>query len=337
MRNEYTFPKTLQEAIQYFSDEETCIQFVAALRWDDGKPVCPRCQSEDSTYMEKRRVWRCKDCNKQYSVKVGTIFEESPIPLHKWLAGMWIIAGAKNGVSSYEIHRSLGITQKSAWFMMHRLRLAMQNGSILKIGGKGGAVEVDETYIGGKARNMHRDRRWRMSTGTAGKAAVIGLLERHPEKGRSRVKVSHIQNTRRQDLQPIVRQNVEPGTSLYTDAHSGYDGLNDEYFHEFVNHAETYARGKVHTNGLENFWSLLKRGLRGTYVSVEPFHLFRYLDEQSFRYNNRKDMNDADRFIAMMSGIVGRRVTYKKLTGKEGVCAPSVNAVANVDDERMPF
>jgi len=334
MKNEYTFPKTLQEAIQYFSDEETCIQFVASLRWDDGKPVCPRCQSEDSTYMEKRRVWRCKDCNKQYSVKVGTIFEESPIPLHKWLAGMWIIAGAKNGVSSYEIHRALGLTQKSAWFMMHRLRLAMQNGSIMKLGGKGGEVEVDETFIGGKARNMHIDVRERRITGTGSKdkTAVMGILERGGE-----VRTSVIPNRKKKTLQGEVKKHVAAGTALFTDALLSYDGLSKQYAHEVIDHAEAYVNGRIHTNGLENFWSLLKRGLHGTYVSVEPFHLFRYLDEQAFRYNNRKDMNDADRFIAMMSGIVGRRVTYKKLTGKEGVCAQSVNAVASVDDERMPF
>jgi len=238
--------------------------------------------------------------------------------LTKWFPAVWLIVGAKNGISSYEIHRALGVTQKTAWFMMHRVRLAMQNGSLLKIGGKGGAVEVDETYIGGKARNMHRDRKERTidGRGTAGKIAVMGLLERHPEKGKSCVKLSTVNNTSRDDIQPIIRKNVEAGTSVYTDSHSGYEGL-DEYFHEFVNHAETYARGKVHTNGLENFWSLLKRGLRGTYVSVEPFHLFRYLDEQAFRSNNREKMNDADRFLLAMSTVSGRRITYKKLIGEK--------------------
>jgi transposase-like protein len=312
--------KTLQQAVIYFADQDNCLAYLVEQRWPDGIVVCPTCGRNDVVFLKNQRKWQCKSVHpkRQFSIKVGTIFEDSPISLDKWLCAIWMIANCKNGISSYEVHRALGVTQKTAWFMLHRIRLAMQSGSFVKMGGNGGAVEVDETYIGGKARNMHRDRRERMidGRGTVGKVAVMGLLERHAEKG-SRVRLSTVQNTSREDIQPIIRKNVEPGTNLYTDSHSGYEGL-IEYFHEFVNHAETYARGKVHTNGLENFWSLLKRGLGGTYISIEPFHLFRYLDEQSFRYNNRKEMNDYDRFSKLLKKVTGKRVTYSRLTGKEG-------------------
>jgi transposase-like protein len=312
-------PKTLQQAIQQYSDPDACVHEFASMRWPDGKQICPNCNSHDEHYyLKAQRRWKCKECRKQFSVKVGTIFEDSPLGLDKWLVAAWMVANCKNGISSYEVGRNLGVTQKTAWFMLQRLRLAMQSGSFVKIGGSG-PVEVDETYIGGKARNMHFEKKLRMidgGRGTVGKVVVLGLLERHG-KGKSKVRLTTVQNTSREDLQPVIRKNVEVGSEVYTDSHGGYEGLDDEYFHEFVNHAETYARGKVHTNGLENFWSLLKRGLRGTYVSVEPFHLFRYLDEQSFRYNNRKEMDDYDRFKKLLKKAIGKRVTYKNLTGKE--------------------
>ena len=314
MNNE---PRTLQEAIVYFSDPVNCREYLVARRWPKGV-TCPRCGSQNVLFLEKYNRWHCREKHPapQFTLKTGTIMEDSPIGLSKWLTAIWQIVNCKNGISSYEIHRAIGITQKSAWFIDHRIRLALQNGSLMKIGGKGGAVEVDETYIGGKARNMHKDRKERMidGRGTPGKVAVMGLLERHPEKGKSNVRLSTVPTTSRENLQPIIRKNVEPGTEIYTDSHGAYEGM-DEYFHEFVNHAETYARGKVHTNGLENFWSLLKRGLRGTYVSVEPFHLFRYLDEQAYRYNNRK-LTDSERFDIAVKGIVGKRVTVDELTGK---------------------
>ncbi len=312
-------PKTLQQAIQYFASPDNCIDYIVARRWSEGV-VCPTCGFKDVSFVPSRRVWQCKTRHAkcQFSVKVGTIFEDSAIPLDKWLAAMWMIANCKNGVSSWEIHRALGITQKSAWFMLHRLRLALQTSSTVKIGGNGSEIEVDETFIGGKARNMHAGRRQRRlaATGVGGKAPVIGILERGGE-----VRAKLVPTRRKRELQAEIRDNVEPGTNVYTDALLSYDGLRFQgYAHRMIDHAERYVEGRVHTNGLENFWSLLKRGINGTYVSVEPFHLFRYLDEQSWRYNSRatktNPMTDGDRFNLAVSQIVGKRLTYAEVTGK---------------------
>lgn len=307
--SEYKLPTTLQEAIQYFSDAKRTLDFVIALRWPHG-PVCPRCQSPEQCFLKTRSVWECKGCKKQYSVKVGTIFEDSAIKLDKWMCAMWMIVNAKNGVSSYEVARNLGVTQKTAWFMMHRLRLVLQNGSLdRKLMGE---VEVDETYIGGKARNMHKEKQLKLqrNEGHFRKAVVIGMLER---KGEVRTEV--INRASATILQGQIRKHVLQGSQLMTDQLASYVGLRKEYAHHVINHAETYVRGNVHTNSIENFWSLLKRGIKGTYVSVEPFHLFRYLDEQSFRFNTRKD-NDQGRFMAALSMIRGKRVEYKELIGQ---------------------
>lgn len=307
-------PTTLIEAINYFSSPDVCLDFMVNLRWPDGV-ACPACGRVDVRFIPTRSVWECrsKHPRRQFSVKVGTIFEDSPIGLNKWLAAIWMIANAKNGVSSYEIGRSIGVTQKTAWFMLHRIRLAMQDGDFT---GMSGEVEVDETFIGGKARFMHKDKREAVvkGRGTVGKTTVIGLLERHGPDGHSAVKAKVVPNTRRRTLSPEVRRHVIPGASVYTDAHSAYTGLLSDYAHEVIDHAEAYVRGRVHTNGIENFWSLLKRAVKGTYVSVEPFHLFRYLDEESFRYNTRKT-TDANRFDKASAGIVGKRLTYRRLTG----------------------
>jgi transposase-like protein len=301
-------PKTLIEAIRYFSDQDVCVQFVAKLRWPDG-PVCPSCGGTEHSYLMTRRVWKCKDCKRQFSVKVGSIFEDSAIPLDKWLAAMWMIANSKNGVSSHEMARSLGITQKSAWFLLHRIRLAMQTGTFAKLDGE---IEVDETFIGGKARNMHKNVRARKITGTGGKdkAIVAGVLQRGGE-----MRAVVVSDTRRATLQAGVREHVEAGSAVYSDAFKSYIGLAGEYDHKVVDHAEKYVDGQVHANGVENFWSLLKRGLHGTYVSVQPWHLFRYIDERVFTYNER-GLNDLDRFLVVLGTVAGRRLTYKMLTGK---------------------
>ena len=310
-------PKSLQEAILYFSNPDNCIDYLAIRRWPKGV-TCPTCGSEKVKFNPSRRIWQCSSHHpkRQFSVKVGTIFEDSAIGLDKWLAATWMLTNCKNGVSSYEIARALDVTQKTAWFMLHRIRLALQDdffGS--KLGGDGGEVEVDETFIGGKSRNMHLSKRQRRITGTGGKdkTAVMGIMERG---GKLRTVI--VPNRKKSALQAEVRKHVEAGAALYADALLSYEGLATDYAHKVVDHAAKYVDGRVHTNSLENFWSLLKRGVSGTYVSVEPFHLFRYLDEQMFRFNNRKDMNDRDRFSLAVSNIVGKRLTFAELTGKGG-------------------
>jgi len=301
-------PRTLLEAIRYFSDPDTCLKFVAELRWPDG-PACPDCQSKEVTFLSTRRLWKCKACKRQFSVKVGTIFEDSALGLDKWLAAIWLIVNAKNGISSCEIHRAIGITQKSAWHMLHRVRLAMQAGNFEKP--LSGDVESDETFIGGKSKFMHAGKRAERirGRGTVGKTVVQGLLERGGE-----VRVNVVPNQKKGTLQGNVRKNVLPGAFVFTDTLRSYVGLSPQYVHGMVDHsAGQYVDGKVHTNGMENFWSLVKRCLKGTYVAVAPWHLFRYLDEEAFRFNERLG-NDWERFWTAVSRIAGRRLTYKALT-----------------------
>ncbi len=309
-------PQTLIEAIRHFADPDVCLDYMVDIRWPTGI-TCPICGSAEVSFLSTRRIWKCKTKHpkQQFSVKVGTIFEDSPIPLDKWLATIWMIASAKNGVSSYEISRAIGVTQKSAWFMLHRIRVAMQSDTFDKMGGE---VEADETFIGGVARNMHKAQResvWgKKQSGTIGKTAVFGLLERHGPDGHSRARAKVMLSTRRTALIPEIRKNVERGAEMFTDAYRSYIMLRDEYVHEVIDHAESYVRGRVHTNGIENFWSLLKRALKGTYVSVEPFHLFRYVDEQVLRFNTRK-VGDGERFAQVAANIIGKRLTYAELIG----------------------
>ena len=252
-------PQTLQEAIIYFADPGNCLDYLAKRRWPDGV-VCPTCGSGKVSFVPSRRVWQCKTRHPkaQFSIKVGTIFEDSPITLDKWLLAMWMLANCKNGVSSYEISRATGISQKSSWFMLQRIRLALQG----EAGGKlSGEVEVDETFIGGKARNMHASVKARRITGTGGKdkTAVLGVLQRG-----GTVRTAVIHSTKKKVLQPLVKEHVQAGSKLYSDALRSYDGLSADYGHEVIDHAVSYVEGNVHTNGMENFWSLLKRGLHGT-------------------------------------------------------------------------
>jgi transposase-like protein len=317
---------TLREAIVYFSDYANCHVYLMSRRWPDGV-TCPRCGSPNVLYQEKYRRFQCgaKHNLRQFTLKTGTIFEDSPLGLDKWLAAMWQIVNCKNGISSYEVHRAIGITQKSAWFLDHRIRFALHQGSFDNM--MTGEVEADETFIGGKSRNMHKDVRARKITGTGGKdkAKVMGILERGKDGKQSKVRTQVIPNRKKHALQSEVRKHVEAGSALFTDDLNSYKGL-DEFQHGVVDHAVQYVDGKIHTNGLENFWSLLKRGINGTYVSVEPFHLFRYPDEQAYRYNNRKGENgnkltDGDRFDMALRQIVGKRLTWDRLTGKNEAAA----------------
>jgi len=301
-------PKSLQEAIIYFANQDNCIDYLALRRWPDGRVICPGCGSDRVSF--------------NASIKVGTVMEDSAIPLDKWLVAMWMILNCKNGVSSCEIAKDVRVSQKSAWFMLHRIRLSMQDEAL---GSKfSGEVEADETFIGGKARNMHKNVKARRITGqgrnTDDKIMVMGILERG---GKVRTKI--VADRKQETLHGTVRANVEAGSELFTDTFGAYKGLESEFAHQIVDHALRYVDGRVHTNGLENFWSLLKRSLGGTYVSVEPFHLFRYLDEQSFRYNFRgtkeNPMTDADRFSIAASQLVGKRITFAQLTGKAGAAA----------------
>jgi transposase-like protein len=316
-----TAPHSLQAAIRYFADPDTCVDYMQAIRWPDGV-ICPGCGSKEVRYLATRHLWECKTKHpkRQFSCKVGTVFEDSPVSLDKWFLAMWLLANCKNGVSSYEIARDIKVTQKTAWFMLHRIRLAMQQGSILKLGGGGASVEVDETFIGGKARMMNAKQRRRHDVpskkgspyAVSGKAIVLGMLERG-----GKVVTKVVRDRRRGSLLKHIVTHVEPKTTVHTDEHHAYEGLSrPRYEHQVIDHTAAYVDGNVHTNGIENFWSLLKRGIRGTYVSVEPFHLFRYLDEQSFRFNERKnERGDSGRFVEVLSQVAGRRLTYQQLIG----------------------
>lgn len=326
-------PKTLLEAIQYFSDIENCRKFMVSVRWADEVVRCPHCGNDKVSYLEKAKLYFCptKHPKQKFSLKVGTIFEDSPIGLDKWLPAAWLIANCKNGISSYELARALGVTQKSAWHMAHRLREAMKDECAGKIGGPASApVEVDEAFIGGKIANMHhkkaeavrRQYKRNLAKGYEArkdnKVPVHGIYDRETRQIRAMV----IPNVRRDTLHNAILDNIEPGSKVFTDTAPTYDHLRFKRFiHKTVNHSKTYVKGQVHTNSIENFWSLLKRNLNGTYVAVEPFHLDRYLDEQVFRFNNRVNKNDADRFKKLMSQVVGKRLTYAELTGKEASSA----------------
>jgi transposase-like protein len=304
------FPETLIGAVRYFSDEAVCRDFVAGLRWPNGVR-CVRCDSKELGFVSSRSLWRCKACKYEFTVKKGTIFEDSPIALSKWLPALWMYSAFKKGVSSHQLARNLGVTQKTAWFMSHRIRLALEIGHFdLPLSGE---VEADETFVGGKARFMHEHKKKHMGTGGMGKVAVMGLLERHGE-----VRAHVIPSRRKRTLQNEVRASVAPGSRVYSDALRSYDGLDGEYIHEVIDHAEGYVRDRVHTNGWENFWSLVKRIIYGTHHSVDPEHLDRYLDEATYRFNTR-ETSDTTRFVSATARVIGKRITYRQLIRKDAL------------------
>jgi transposase-like protein len=310
-----TTPKTLLEAITFFSNYENCRKFMISIRWADGVVRCPYCDATKLTYLEKARVYRCygKHAKQKFSLKVGTIFEDSAIGLEKWLPAAWLLSNCKNGISSYELARALGVTQKSAWHMLHRLREAMTD-ETGKLGSNGSPVECDETFIVPKTQKMHKSQRIKYHATGGSKAVVLGMLERG-----GRVKAQVIQGRTKQQISPVMTANVEAGANLMTDEWGAYAVLDTPYNREVITHAMEYVNGHIHTQGIENFWALLKRGLRGTYIAVEPFHLDAYVKEQVFRYNNRKDSDDFTRFATCMMGIQGKRLTYQALTQRPSV------------------
>ena len=340
-------PKTLQEAIIYFADPANCREYLVARRWPDGV-ICPKCGSQNVIFMEKYNRWNCREKHEspQFTLKTGTVMEDSPISLSKWLPVMWLLVNCKNGISSYEVHRAVGITQKSAWFMLHRIRMAMKDADYrTKLGtpGPGGtgageahaakdewdhadkAIEADEAFFGGKVTNMHAWRVQKMreeypdalaegyEVRKDNKTPVLGMFDRKTRQVRAKV----IPNVKRETLQNEILKNVKYGSAVYTDEAVTHNTLRQKFVHETVNHAETYVNGKVHTNSLENFWSVTKRSLTGTYIAIEPFHLDRYLDEMTFRFN-AKSKSDAQRFNKVLGQVTGRRLTYESLTGKVG-------------------
>lgn len=303
-------PKTLQEVIRYFADKKTCVEFVRDLRWPDGNVKCPKCQGIKVKEMATRQLWQCntKECRKQFSVKVGTIFEDSPLPLDKWLTAMWLITTCRNGVSSYEIARSVGVSQKCAWFLLHRIRESTRRGTFEKLTGK---VEVDESYIGGLEKNRHKSQVKKYHTGGSGKEMVFGAVERG---GRVTAKVLDSRSAR--SLQGEVLKTVDKTAELFSDEATQYKALGKVYKHEFVNHSQDeYVKGDAHTNTIESFWALLKRGLKGTYIHVAPFHLDRYIDEQALRFDLRKG-SEFNRLQTVTSQSIGRRLTWDELTAK---------------------
>jgi transposase-like protein len=307
MRAKSNKPKTLQQAIRYFSDEQVCINTVAAMRWPDG-PVCPKCGHGEHYYLATQKRWKCKKCYKQFSVKVGTIFEDSAISLDKWLTALWMLVNCKNGVSSYEIGRNLGITQKSAWFVLQRLREACgQDKTMLK-----GIVEVDEVYLGGLEQNKHMRERLRYkTTGKAEKTPVIGMRERG---GRTKAVVAETVSS--MSLENAIRNNVAPDAELHTDEFIGYHRVGKSYRHEHINHNQgEYSRKGVTTNGIESVFAVLKRGLHGVYHHASKKHMTKYIDEFTFRLNEGNVKRHTwDRLDSFVSAVAGKRLTYERLT-----------------------
>ncbi len=305
-------PDTLLEAVTFFSDVDRAHEYATQMRFPNGV-ACPRvgCGSASVQYVKTRRLWRCKECKRQFTTKVGTIFEDSPIPFTKWLPAIWLLANDRNGISSHELGRALRVTQRTAWFMLQRIRLAMRSTDTTPFSGD---VEADETFIGAKARHIrrshHKTAQGHKSGPMGNKTPILGIMERG---GRMRGWV--VPDTRKNTLLPKVMDSVAHGSRMFTDSAHHYVDLKESYVHEVVNHAYEYVRGEAHTNNMEAFWAVLKRTIGGTYIAPRPRHLERYLDEQIFRFNHRKT-TDGERFTVALKATDRKRLTYKALTGK---------------------
>jgi transposase-like protein len=313
---EPTVPTTLQEAVVRFADKQVAHDFFVRQRFPNGM-ACPRegCGSANVVAIKNRNAWRCRECGRHFTVKVGTIFEDSPIGFDKWLPAMWMLAGDRNGISSYELHRALGVTQKTAWFMLHRLRFAMKADGDDMLAGE---VEADETFVGGKKRGQglftNALGMKKLAHGPAtGKATVFGMVQRGKDGKPSQVRAMVVPDHKAKSLLPKIYENVVPGSTIYTDALRSYRQADRDFVHEFIDHSVAYVNGRITTNRIENFWSCVKRTLHGTYIAVRPFHLDAYLDEQVYRFNARCE-KDGPRFVTALKGADGRRLTWNTLT-----------------------
>ena len=294
----------------HFHDETAAFDELERLLWPEG-PVCPHCGSLSGKHYDLRKtrvgLRKCSDCRKQFTVKVGTVFECAKIPLNKMLQAVYLLCASKKGCSSHQIHRTLGITYKSAWFLTHRIREALRSGDLAPMGGSGAIVEVDETFIGQKT-DMPKRR------GFAHKHAILPLVERGGQ-----VRSFHVDGTAAAQLMPIIRANIAKETAIMTDEAGQYTHMGKDFAsHEYVRHgAEKYERGDVHTNTVEGFYSIFKRGMKGVYQHCDEKHLHRYAAEFDFRYNNRVKLgcSDAERTERALKGIVGKRLTYRSAYG----------------------
>jgi transposase-like protein len=307
------FTLSLGDLDERFTNSLAAATYLESLRWPNG-PVCPHCgESKRKAYRLKsntRRLWKCAACRKQFTVTVGTIFESSHIPLHKWLLAFYLLCSSKKGMSAHQLHRMLGIQYKSAWFMCHRIRYAMRQGPFQER--LRGVVEVDETYIGGKARNRRKRYQGVTKTGrgSPNKVPVVVLVERGGQARSFRAAT-----VTGEELKGAIRRHVDRSARIMTDAFPSYRGLAPEFAsHEVVNHLDEWVRGEAHTNTAENFFSILKRGIDGVYHHVSEAHLPRYLDEFDFRYNTlaRDGYTDADRTVKALSQVGGRRLRYEE-------------------------
>lgn len=309
---------SLPDLFKAFPDDATALRHFESIHWRDGA-FCPYCKGKRVMHFKDGKTHKCSDCRKRFSIRTGTIFEETKLGMHIWFGAIWLLLNRPKGIASTQLATDLAITQKSAWFVLHRLRYASRTRSFSRpLAGK---VEADETYVGGKRANMHKARQEKIGVGGDGKTIVMGVMQRADDDNPAEVRAAKIRNTAVATIQGVVRENVALGARVMTDAAYAYRGLNGDYIHEYVNHARgEYARGDVHSNSIEGFWSLFKRQYHGTHHYMSPKHLDRYLDEACYRWN-RRDTHKSERVDDLLERVAGLRLTYNELidNGQETV------------------